>query len=120
MLIVDDHVDSRDLMAAVLHELGVAMAEAGTGAGALKRVNEEPRPSLILIDLSLPDVHGTVVVRQLKADPRTRDIPVVALSASVMSADKAAAAGAGCTAFIEKPVLPDAVVSIVRKLLAGV
>jgi CheY-like chemotaxis protein len=120
VLIVDDHVDSRDLMAAVLQELGVAMAEAGTGAGALKRVAEEPRPALIMIDLSLPDVHGTEVVRQLKADARTRDIPIVALSASVMSTDKAAAATAGCTAFIEKPVLPDAVVSIVRKLLAGV
>ena len=92
VLIVDDHVDSRDLMAAVLQELGVAMAEAGTGAGALKRVAEEPRPALIMIDLSLPDVHGTEVVRQLKADARTRDIPIVALSASVMSTDKAAAA----------------------------
>jgi CheY-like chemotaxis protein len=120
VLIVDDHVDSRDLMAAVLQELGVAMAEAGTGAAALKRVAEEPRPALIMIDLSLPDVHGTEIMRQLKADARTRDIPIVALSASVMSTDKAAAASAGCIAFIEKPVLPDAVVSIVRKLLAAV
>ena len=119
VLVVDDHVDSRDLMAAVLQEVGVAIAEAGTGAAALERVAMEPRPSLIMIDLALPDRHGTEVVKALKADAALRHIPVVALSASVMAADKDAAAQAGCAAFIEKPVLPDAVVSLVRRLLAG-
>jgi two-component system cell cycle response regulator DivK len=94
-------------MAAVLQEVGVAIAEAGTGAGALERVALEPRPSLIMIDLSLPDCHGTEVVKALKADPALRRIPIVALSASVMASDKDAAAEAGCVAFIEKPVLPD-------------
>ena len=75
VLVVDDHVDSRDLMAAVLQEVGVAIAEAGTGAGALERVAMEPRPSLILIDLSLPDCHGTEVVKALKADPAGRISP---------------------------------------------
>ena len=118
VLVVDDHVDSRDLMAAVLQEVGVAIAEAGTGAGALERVAMEPRPSLIMIDLSLPDRHGTEVVKAFKADPAVRHIPVVALTASVMPSDKDAAAAAGCAAFIEKPVLPDTVVALVKKLLA--
>ena len=118
VLVVDDHVDSRDLMAAVLQEVGVAIAEAGTGAGALERVAMEPRPSLIMIDLSLPDRHGTEVVKAFKADPAVRHIPVVALTASVMASDKEAAAAAGCAAFIEKPVLPDTVVALVKKLLA--
>jgi two-component system, cell cycle response regulator DivK len=120
VLVVDDHVDSRDLMAAVLQEVGVAIAEAGTGSAALERVAMEPRPSLIMIDLSLPDRHGTEVVKQLKADAAVRHIPVVALSASVMTSDKEAAAEAGCAAFIEKPVLPDEVVALVRRLLEGV
>jgi two-component system, cell cycle response regulator DivK len=119
VLVVDDHVDSRDLMAAVLQEVGVAIAEAGTGADALERVAIDPRPSLILIDLSLPDCHGTEVVKTLKADPAARRIPVIALSASVMASDKEAAAEAGCAAFIEKPVLPDDVVAIVKRLLAA-
>ena len=118
VLVVDDHVDSRDLMAAVLQEVGVAIAEAGTGAGALERVAMEPRPSLIMIDLSLPDRHGTEVVKAFKADPAVRHIPVVALTASVMPSDKDAAAAAGCAAFIEKPVLPDTVVALVKKFLA--
>jgi CheY-like chemotaxis protein len=119
VLVVDDHVDSRDLMAAVLQEIGVSIAEAGTGSAALERVAIEPRPALIMIDLALPDRHGTEVVKELKADASVRHIPVVALSASVMSSDKEAAAQAGCAAFIEKPVLPDEVVAIVRRLLAG-
>ena len=118
VLVVDDHVDSRDLMAAVLQEVGVAIAEAGTGAGALERVAMEPRPALIMIDLALPDRHGTEVVKAFKADPAVRHIPVVALTASVMASDKEAAAEAGCVAFIEKPVLPDTVVALVKKLLA--
>jgi two-component system cell cycle response regulator DivK len=120
VLVVDDHVDSRDLMAAVLQEVGVAIAEAGTGAAALERVALEPRPSLIMIDLSLPDRHGTEVVKALKADAAVRHIPVIALSASVMASDKDAAAAAGCAAFIEKPVLPDEVVAMVKRLLANV
>ena len=75
VLVVDDHVDSRDLMAAVLQEVGVAIAEAGTGAAALERVAMEPRPSLIMIDLSLPDRHGTEVVKALKADAAVRRHP---------------------------------------------
>ena len=120
VLVVDDHVDSRDLMAAVLQELDVAIAEAGTGEDALKRATADPRPSLIVIDMALPDRHGTEVVRALKADAGTRDIPIIALSASVRASDKDAAAKAGCAAFIEKPVVPDEVVKMVRRLLAGV
>ena len=119
VLVVDDHADSRELMAAVLQEIGVAMAEAATGREALRRAAAFPIPQLILIDLSLPDCHGTEVVRVLKQDDSTFSIPIVALSASVMAADKEAAAAAGCVAFIEKPVLPDEVVRVVRRVLSG-
>ena len=119
VLIVDDHADSRELMAAVLQELGVVIAEAATGRDALRRAAASPAPQLILIDLALPDCHGTDVVRVLKQDDSTWNIPIIALSASVMAADKEAAANAGCLAFIEKPVLPDAVVKMVRRVLSG-
>ena len=119
VLIVDDHVDSRELLATVLQEAGVTVAEAGTGKEAVERVALSPVPSLILIDLALPDCHGTAVVRTLKQSDGTRHIPVVALSASVMAPDKEAAAQAGCLAFIEKPLIPDDVVSMVRRVLDG-
>jgi CheY-like chemotaxis protein len=118
VLIVDDHVDSRELLSTILQEIGVSVAEAGTGREALLRVALPPQPRLVLLDLSLPDCHGTEVVQTLRSTPATRDIPVVALSASVMPSDKERAAQAGCTAFLDKPVLPDDVIELVRRLLA--
>jgi CheY-like chemotaxis protein len=120
VLIVDDHVDGRELVATVLQDAGFAVAEAGCGREAMARAAADPLPHLILIDLALPDCHGTDVVRTLKENDQTRHIPVIALSASVMAADKDAAARAGCLAFIEKPLLPSDVVSIVRRLLTSV
>jgi CheY-like chemotaxis protein len=119
ILVVDDHADSRELVAAVLQDLGVAVAEAATGAEALVRASSKPYPHLILIDLSLPDCHGTDVVRTLKQDRRSSDIPVVALSASVMAADKERAAEAGCAEFIEKPVIPDTLIALTRRVLGA-
>ena len=119
VLIVDDHADSRELIAAVLQDVGVAIAEAATGGDALRRASGTPLPSLIILDLTLPDCHGTEVVRALKAAPGTSHIPIVALSASVMPAAKQAAVASGCEAFLEKPVLPDDVVATVRRLLAA-
>jgi two-component system, cell cycle response regulator DivK len=119
ILVVDDHADSRELVAAVLLDVGVAVAEAATGGEAPLRARSKPRPHLILIDLSLPDCHGTDVVRTLKQDEATKDIPVVALSASVMAADKERAAEAGCAEFIEKPVIPDAMIGVIRRVLGA-
>lgn len=119
VLIVDDHVDSRELLATVLQDVGVTVAEAGTGEEARVRVATEPLPSLVLVDLALPDCHGTDIVRAIKQSPLTRHIPVVALSASVMPSDKEAAANAGCIAFVEKPLMPDDVIDLVRRILTG-
>lgn len=119
VLIVDDHVDSRELMATVLLDAAVTTAEAGTGSDALRRASGSPTPSLILVDLTLPDCHGTDVVRALKAGAATQAIPIVVLSASVRASDKEAAARAGCAAFLEKPVMPEDVIDLVRRLIAN-
>jgi CheY-like chemotaxis protein len=119
VLIVDDHDDSREFVATVLWDIGLAIAEAATGRDALERAWSTPAPQLVLIDLSLPDCHGTDVVRTLKQDPRTAGIPIVALSASVMAADKERAAQAGCADFIEKPVTLDLMVAVVRRALGA-
>jgi CheY-like chemotaxis protein len=119
VLVVDDHADSRELIAAVLGEAEIGTAEASTGARALERVLEAPRPSAVIIDLGLPDCHGTDCIRVLRPAPATADLPILVLSASVTDADRTGAAAAGATAFLSKPILPDDLLAAVRAALAG-
>ena len=117
MLVVDDHADSRELIAAVLGPAGIATAEASTGASALQRVLEEPRPCAVVIDLELPDCHGTDCIRILRQAPETAHLPILVLSASVRDTDRDRAVAAGATAFLRKPILPNDLLNAVREAL---
>jgi CheY-like chemotaxis protein len=117
VLVVDDHADSRELIAAVLGGAEIATTEASTGQGALQRVLEKPRPCAVIIDLRLPDCHGTDCIRILKEAPETADLPILVLTASVTDTDRRAAAAAGATAFLSKPILPEDLLRAVREAL---
>jgi len=81
ILNVDDNVEHRYAISRVLTGAGFEVIEAGTGAEALDRA-PRLRPSLIILDINLPDMLGFDVCRQLKANPVTRDIPVIHISAT--------------------------------------
>ena len=117
VLVVDDHADSRELIAAVLGGANIATTEASNGAGALQRVLEQPRPCAVIIDLRLPDCHGTDCIRVLRQAPETADLPIVVLTASVTEVDRREAAAAGATAFLRKPILPNDLLIAVRAVL---
>jgi CheY-like chemotaxis protein len=117
VLIVDDHADSRELLAAVLASDGIATAEASSGAAALQRMHALPTPRLVILDLGLPDCYGTDLIRTLRADVVTAGVPVLVLSASVTARDRQAAIAAGALGFMAKPILPDDVIDAVRRAL---
>src|SRR5512135_1306052 len=94
ILVVDDNRDNRELVVKVLKGRGYEMVEAIDGEDALQKAQEE-RPSLILMDISLPKIDGYEVTRRLKMHEEYRDIPVVALTAHVMKGDKERAIEAG-------------------------
>lgn len=119
ILIIDEDVHSRELVATVLQEIGVSILEAVDVREALERAVAEPRPHLILIDLHLSDGSALDVVRALKRDRRSRHIPIAALGREISAPERQAATIAGCAAFIDEPVLPDDVVALARRLLAG-
>lgn len=80
ILIVDDDPTIRSVLEALLEDEGFAPQTASNGQEALRMVQDEP-PSLILMDLMMPVMSGVDAVRQLKSDPRTAGIPVIAMSA---------------------------------------
>jgi PleD family two-component response regulator len=80
ILIVEDPVEIRGLMARFLERAGYEVIEAETGLTAIDRANST-HPDLITIDLGLPDITGDEVVARLKADPATKHIPVIVITA---------------------------------------
>ncbi|MBI3980034.1 MAG: response regulator [Chloroflexi bacterium] len=103
VLVADDHAETRDLIRQVLEEeLGcrTIVAENGREAVDLAR---RTQPDLILMDMRMPEVGGMEATRTLKADPATRHIPVLALTANSRPEERTEARQAGCTDFIEKP-----------------
>ncbi|MEW6707471.1 MAG: ATP-binding protein [Pseudomonadota bacterium] len=97
---------------------GIQLVVAGDGASGLDRARAL-RPDVVLLDMQLPDMDGVSVLKALKADERTRDIVVVALSASAVPEDVAAARAAGAADYWTKPIDFDAFVRGMRQLLAG-
>lgn len=117
ILVVDDYDDAREMYAEYLQFCGFRVAEARNGNEALDQAFSL-KPDLILMDLSLPGMDGWEATRQLKADNRTRNIPVVALTGHALAGASEGAKRAGCDSFVTKPCLPDDLVVEVRRMLS--
>jgi CheY-like chemotaxis protein len=116
VLVVEDYQDAREMYAAYLQFSGYGVAEAANGIEAVEKA-QELLPDIVLMDLALPRMDGWEATRRLKADPRTRHIPVVALTGHALAGHADGAREAGCDAFVTKPCLPDALVAEIRRLL---
>jgi CheY-like chemotaxis protein len=103
ILIVDDNASNTKLLAFVLTSKGYVVRTAASAAEALA-VLDEFLPKLILMDIQLPGMDGLTLTRQLKADPRTSAIPIVAATAYAMKGDEQRAREAGCDGYITKPI----------------
>lgn len=117
VLIADDFGDAREMYREYLEFFGFRAAEARDGKEAIARARELS-PSVILMDLAMPAMDGWEATRQLKADPRTRAIPVIAITGHALSGDAERARAAGCDGVLSKPCLPQRVVEEVRRALA--
>jgi len=102
VLLVDDERDLRTLLDFNLRQAGWETAHAASGAEALTRARSM-RPQVIVLDLNLPDVSGTDVCRLLRADPSTRDIPILMLTARTSEQDRIAGLELGADDYLGKP-----------------
>ena len=116
VLLVDDYPDAREMYSEYLEFSGFDVVEAGNGMEALQRA-VDTTPDIILMDLSLPVMDGWEATRRLKADQRTKAIPVVALTGHALAGISEGAKQAGCDAFVTKPCLPEDLVREIRKIL---
>jgi two-component system, cell cycle response regulator len=118
ILVVDDNPSGQLLVTTVLQLDGFQVEGAGSSFEVLERLRART-PDLILMDVQLPGQDGLSLTRQLKADPATASIRVVALTAYAMAGDREQAIAAGCIGYITKPIDTRNLADQVRGFLAA-
>ena len=116
ILIVEDNERNRRLVRDVLRFTGYETAESETAEEGL-RLAREFRPDLILMDVQLPGIDGIEALGRLRADPVTRDIPVIAVTASAMTHSRTQILAAGFDGYQPKPIEVKSFLEVVRRTL---
>jgi CheY-like chemotaxis protein len=118
ILIVDDNVTNMKLVAYLVRAKGYDVVTASDAETAIVAINEHS-PRLILMDVQLPGIDGLELTRRLKADPATRDIIIVAVTAYAMKGDQERALEAGCDDYVTKPIDTRALPNTIARLLGN-
>ena len=116
ILVVEDNDKNRKLVRDVLTAKGYRLVEAETGEDGV-RLGREQHPALVLMDIQLPGINGIEALRQLRADPATAGIPVIAVTASAMTQDRQKILAAGFDAYQSKPISIRPFLDLVREVL---
>ncbi|MFN0102357.1 MAG: response regulator [Bryobacteraceae bacterium] len=103
VLLVEDNEMNRDMLLRRLQRQGFEVLVALDGEQAIQ-MTQQYQPALVLMDMSLPVLDGWEATRRLKADPATKHIPIIALTAHALPAERVRALEAGCNAFETKPI----------------
>ena len=118
VLIVEDNLMNMKLVRDVLQFKGYETLEANSGRDGV-RLAIEHLPDLVLMDIQLPDINGMTAFEEIRAHPRTRHIPVLVVTASVMPQDQQRIAASGFDAFISKPIDVKSFVETVGRFVAA-
>ena len=114
--VIEDNPDNRMLVRAILEDLyEITEYESGRAGLAGLRANH---PDLVLLDISLPEMDGTEVLREIRGDAALRDLPVIALTAHAMAGDREKYLDAGFNEYVTKPIVDeDVLLSAIRQFL---
>ncbi len=117
ILCIEDETEMIDLIRIILERKGFEVEGATGGEEGLKKVHEK-KPDLVLLDLMMPDIDGWEVYQQMKADEKTRDIPVIVVTAKAQNIDKVLGLQiAKVDDYISKPFSPEDLLSSVERVL---
>ena len=112
VLLVEDDNDTREMYYEYLSHSGLRVNEAPSGSRALERAREQP-PDVVVTDIAMPGMDGIELSRRLRAEPPTRDIPIIAVTGN----GSARARDAGCDVVLEKPCDPDYLLHVIEGVL---
>jgi CheY-like chemotaxis protein len=118
ILIIEDNPLNLELVTDLLEVNGFLVTSASTAEEGL-RLARAQSPDLVLMDFSLPGMDGLSATKYLKADPTTRDLKVVGLSANAMKGDEEAALRAGCDGYLTKPINSRTFTATVSQFIAA-
>jgi len=116
ILVVEDNARNRKLLRTILKYRGFEVVECDDGAPSLDLARRH-NPVLILMDIELPTMDGITALGRLRADPDTKDIPVVAVTASVTPSEREKVVAAGFTAYVAKPIDVDKFGELVDRIV---
>lgn len=116
VLVVEDNPDNRKLMIRVLSEEGFHGEAVESAEEALLRLGER-KFDVVLMDVRLPRMDGKEATRRLRADPRFRDLPIIAVSAHVVDSQREEILAAGVSALVTKPYDVEELLSTIRRFL---
>ena len=119
ILAVDDNEDNLLLLSEVLNAFDCSLLTATSGQIALT-IAQAYNPDLILLDVMLPDLNGIEVVLQLKHNPTTKNIPVIAVTALASEEDRDRLLAVGCSGYLSKPYMIEDLEAIVRRALVQI
>jgi len=114
-LIIEDNPDNMVLITRFLEKFGYRTLQAVTGMAGFEMALQK-RPDFIILDIQLPDIEGTEVLRKIRSSEIGKSIPVIAMTSYAMSGDREKLLSAGCDGYIEKPIDPERVISQIRQL----
>lgn len=117
ILVIEDDIDQMRVLVRTLQTAGFQVIQAYGGADALRKLKTQ-KPDLVLTDLSMPQMTGAEVIRAVKADPKTRDIPCVAVTAHMWDYFAEHAGQAGCDGWISKPFKAGRLIEEIGRQLA--
>ncbi len=117
-LVIEDNEDNMVLITKLLKISGYDTISAETGKQGLEMARSQ-RPDFILLDIQLPDIMGTDLLKMIRSSDIDDRIPIIAMTSFAMSGDRERLLAAGCTGYIEKPIDPQKVISQIQHIIGG-